>query len=126
MRENIKIKDKGIIECYMILSECLRFDNIENRRFIKQQLEIFQGYKKIIPLEEYEKLRNFTEDVIMPIMKCDYFDFLKRSAYGSDTESSFIINSETSLEKMIFELYDHTIMLQKELLELMISLVTCM
>lgn len=102
-----------IKKCHSILKECVSFDNIEDKEFIYNKLNIIKGYQNALPNEVNSKLDKFIKETIYPIIyDADYFSFLKRAEYGSYNENGhFEINSEHSLEMMIFLLYEHTLKL---------------
>lgn len=68
----------------------------------------------------YSAVDDFIVRIIRPIVyDADYFDFMKRDEYGEyNEEGHFIINSDRSLEMMIFLMYERTVELNKQLDEL--------
>ena len=102
-------------KCHKIFDECVSFDNIENSEFICGKLHMVKEIINELPTEKQLKINNFIDEVISPIIyDKDYFSFLKRKELGSyNDEHHFEINSEESLEMMIYLLYEHTFELKK-------------
>lgn len=108
---------KAIVEIYRLLKECIVFDNIEDREFICRNLNLIKEYKGIVSGEVYSAVEGFITDVIRPIVyDTNYFDFMIREEFGAyNEEGHFVINSDRSLELMIFLLYERTLELSKQL-----------
>ena len=109
----------AIVECHRLLKECLVFDNIENKEFICKNLNRLKDYRSKLSDEMYSHIEKFVEDIIKPIVyDVDYFDFIKREEFGSyNDKGHFVINSDCSLEMMIFLMYEHTLELNEQLEE---------
>lgn len=109
----------ALIECHILLNDCIKFENIENKELICKNLNMLKDYRDILPEEIYSQIEQFIKETIFPIVyDTDYFSFLKREEYGSyNEEGHFVINSERSLEMMIFLMYEHTLELSKKLTE---------
>lgn len=117
MIKNIR-KDEMIacVNCYKLLKECVCFENIENRELICNKLNEIRAYRSHMSAELYSRLEEFIEDVIKPIVfDADYFSFLRKEEFGSlDKDGHFVINSESSLENIIFLMYHHTLDLNQK------------
>lgn len=120
MNNNIKDKEKkAVVEIHKLLKECLVFDNIEDREFICKNLNLIKDYKRDIPEEMYSAVEDFVNEIIKPIIfDTNYFDFMIHEDFGNyNKEGHFVINSERSLEMMIFLLYERTLELDEKLSE---------
>ena len=108
---------KAIVDIHRLLKECIVFENIENEELICKNLNTIKAYKGIITDEMYSAVDDFIVRIIRPIVyDADYFDFMKRDEYGEyNEEGHFIINSDRSLEMMIFLMYERTVELNKQL-----------
>lgn len=104
------------VNCYKLLKQCVCFENIENRELIVNKLNEIRAYRSHMNVELYSRLEQFIQDVIKPIVfDADYFSFLRRDEFGAlDQEGHFLINSESSLEGMIFLMYHHTLDLNQK------------
>ena len=85
--------------------------------YIQSNLNLIKDYKGLITDEMYSAIENFIDSAIRPIVyDTNYFDFIKRDEYGEyDENGHFIINSDRSLEMMIFLLYERTLELREQL-----------
>ena len=115
-----KITDEGakaIVEIHRLLKECIIFDNIEDKEFICRNLNLIKNYKKDVSEEMYSAVETFIADEIKPIVyDMNYFDFMIHEDFGEyNEEGHFVINSDRSLEMMIFLLYERTIELGEKL-----------
>ena len=120
MKNKMTNKDtKAIAEICKLLKECIIFDNIENREFICKNLNLIKDYKKDIPEDIYISIDSFINETIRPIVyDTNYFDFMIREEFGDyDENGHFVINSDHSLEMMIFLLYDRTLKLDAKIEE---------
>lgn len=108
---------KTIVDIHRLLKECIIFDNIENREFICRNLNLIKDYKKDISEEMYSAVESFINETIKPIVyDTNYFDFMIREEFGEyDEKGHFVINSDRSLEMMIFLLYERTVELGDKL-----------
>ena len=118
--KNIELNNevaKAIAEIHRLLKECIVFDNIEDREFICKNLNLIKEYKGIVSDEMYSAVEGFVTDVIRPIVyDTNYFDFTIREEFGAyNEEGHFVINSDRSLEMMIFLLYERTLELGEQL-----------
>ncbi len=110
-------KKKAIIEIHRLLKDCIIFDNIEDREFICRNLNLIKDYKNDISEEMYLAVETFINETIKPIVyDTNYFDFMIREEFGDyNEEGHFVINSDRSLEMMIFILYERTLELGEKL-----------
>lgn len=108
---------KAIVDIHRLLKECIVFDNIEDREFICRNLNQIKKYKGVLSDEMYKAVDEFVEDIIKPIVyDTNYFDFMIREEFGEyNNEGHFVINSDRSLEMMIFLLYERTLELREQL-----------
>lgn len=117
-RNKLNNKEKiAIVEIHKLLKECIVFDNIEDREFICKNINQIKDYKGVVSDEMYSAVESFIKDVIRPIIyDTNYFDFMIREEFGDyNEEGHFVINSERSLEMMIFLLYERTLELGEKL-----------
>lgn len=117
-RNKLNNKEKiAIVEIHKLLKESITFDNIEDREFICKNINQIKNYKGVVSDEMYSAVESFIKDVIRPIVyDTNYFDFMIREEFGDyNEEGHFVINSERSLEMMIFLLYERTLELGEKL-----------
>ena len=110
---NKKDLEVALIECHILMSEAIKeYGNTET-----QCAKLFQirAYKNILPEKDYTKIHAFVSEYIRPLVyDVDYFSFLKDEQYGAyDENGHIIIDSDSSLEMVIFKKYYHL----QELLE---------
>ena len=118
MKEKINSEGaKAIVEIHRLLKDCIIFGNIEDREFICKNLNLIKDYKNDIPQEMYSAVESFITETIKPIVyDTNYFDFMIREEFGNyDEKGHFVINSDRSLEMMIFLLYERTLELGEKL-----------
>ena len=119
----MKTKDflttSNVVYIFMLLSECVHFEHIEDTEKILQNLGYARENIYSLPKEFRTEVEQFIEEVINPIIyDMNYFDFLHKAEYGEfSSEGHFVINSERSLEMIIYEMYNHTIELHEKLLK---------
>lgn len=121
VEEKLMINNKqlaDIMACYKLLEECIDFEHIENREFICKNLNMVMDYQYKIPKKVHSDIWKFIEKEIKPIIfDTDYFQFLHREEYGNvDERGHIVINSEASLESIIFLMYEHSLELNRKLL----------
>ena len=120
MKKYINKKDDVALasaECHKLLKECISFDNIEDKELICKNLNRIKDYRSKLSDAMYSHIEKFVNETIKPIVyDVDYFNFLKRDEFGSyNDEGHFVINSDHSLEMMIFLMYEHTLELNVKL-----------
>ena len=108
---------KTIVEIHRLLKDCIVFENIEDREFICRNINLIKAYKKDVSEEMYSAVETFINDEIKPIVyDTNYFDFMIRENFGEyNDEGHFVIFSDSSLEMMIFLLYERTLELGEKL-----------
>lgn len=127
MKNKIKkvdfLRTSDMVYIFMLLSECVHFEHIEDTEKIFENLGYVRENIHSLPKEFRAEVEQFIEEVIHPIIyDLDYFDFLHKSEYGEfNSEGHFVINSERSLEMIIFEMYNHTIELHEKLLKVFVK-----
>lgn len=92
-------------KCYNLLKECIDVDNIENKIFIKNNLNRIKKYRTKLSNYMYSNITLFINVVINPILEDDnYFDFLQINEFGHiNAKGAFEINSMHSFELMYFD-----------------------
>lgn len=102
---------------YLLLKDCLEYTHIRDKEFICRNISMLYDYKHELSSDVYSKIEAFVDDVIKPILfDFNYFDFLIKDEFGSyNNEGHFIINSNCSLEMMMFMLNAHSYELIKKL-----------
>ena len=106
------------VECYIMLKKTICFEHIEDRAYIRKQMNKIREYQKMLPKKVSVRLEKFIRRVIYPIIyDANYFSFLKRKEFGEyDAEKgSFVINSEESLDMMIYLLYELVIDINRQI-----------
>lgn len=121
MTKGLLAKKPDIMACYKLLEECISFDHIEDRENICKNLREIKYYREDVSEEAYKEIEAFIEEMIKPIVyDVNYFDFLNKTEYGVyDENGHFVINSEESLDRILFEMYNHTFSLNEKLLKMM-------
>lgn len=114
---NKPITNAGV-ECYIMLKKTICFDHIEDRIYIRKQMNKIRKYQAMLPKKAGTRLEEFIRRIIYPIIyDTDYFSFLKRKEFGEydAEEGSFVINSEESLDTMIYLLYERVIDINRQI-----------
>ena len=106
-----------VVACVKILEDCVSFEHIQDRAYIKKRLMLLDSPMKAIPEEISAELKTFVNEEINPILSdLHYFDFLQDEQYGDyDSNGKFRIKSETALDEIIAALYRHTLVLNLKL-----------
>ena len=69
-------------KCYNLLRECIDVDNIENKIFVKNNLNRIKKYRTKLSNDIYSNITLFINVVIDPILEDDnYFDFLQINVF---------------------------------------------
>lgn len=112
MNKDIETK---LIECHILMDEALK--GYEDRGFQSNKLFDISQYRNQLPNGTYKKIEKFVNENIRPMVYDeDYWSFLKDEQFGSyDENNHFIVNSDSSLETMIFKKYHHVLDLLKKL-----------
>lgn len=101
------------MECHILMSEAI--SEYEDKGLQSKKLFEIRQYRNQIPEDIYKKIEDFVNVNIRPMVyDADYFSYLKDEQHGSyDENNHFIIDSDRSLEDIIFRKYYHA----QELLE---------
>lgn len=101
------------------LFNCLDFEHIEDEKYIKRQLKEIRNSFKDLPIETTVVIENFIKMYVYPIIfDTNYFNFTRKDEFGKINEDGiFEINSEVSLDKILFLMYQHSFYLQNCLRE---------
>lgn len=104
MKKENEIK---LMECHILMSEAIR--GYEDRGLQSNKLFEIRQYRNQLPEDIYKKIEEFVNENIHPMVyDADYFSFLKDERYGMfDENNHFIIDSDRSLEDIIFRKYYH-------------------
>ena len=105
MNEEIETK---LIECHILMVEALK--GYEDRAFQSNKLFELRQYSNQLPDEMNKKITEYANDTIRPMVyDADYWSFIEKDEqYGSYDESNhFIVDSDHSLECIIFRKYHH-------------------
>ena len=105
-----------LIECHILMNEALK--GYEDRAHMSNKLFEIKQNSNQIPEEMKRKIMDYVDEVIRPMVyDFDYWSFIeKEEQYGAyDDENHFIIDSDRSLECIIFRKYHHVLDLQEKL-----------
>lgn len=117
LKTDKKANPIDVVACVKILEDCVSFEHIQDRAYIKKTLMLLDSPMKAIPEEVSAELKTFVNEEINPILSdLHYFDFLQDEQYGEcDDKGEFKIKSEAALDGMIVKLYRHTLILNLKL-----------
>ncbi len=117
LKTDKKVNSIDVVACVKILEECVSFEHIQDRAYIKKTLMLLDGPIKVIPEEISAELKTFVNEEINPILSdLHYFDFLQDEQYGDyDSNGKFRIKSEAALDEIIAALSRHTLVLNLKL-----------
>ena len=116
---NKKIETK-LIECHILMSEALKA--YEDRAVQSNKLYELKQYSDQLPDEMNKKIAEYVDTNIRPmIYDVDYWSFIEKDEqYGSyDDKNHFIVNSNSSLESIIFKKYHYVYDLLQKLNDFM-------
>ena len=116
---NKKIETK-LIECHILMSEALKA--YEDRAVQSNKLYELKQYSDQLPDEMNKKVTEYVDTNIRPmIYDVDYWSFIEKDEqYGSyDDKNHFIVNSNSSLESIIFKKYHYVYDLLQKLNDFM-------
>ena len=119
MENNIKTMLK---ECHILLSEALK--GYEDRALISNTLAEIRKYRNKLPEDVYGKIKEFADKKICPMAyDVDYWSFIEKdeSCGSYNEENHFVIDSDRSLENIIFKKYNHMHDLLIELSDFMLE-----
>ena len=103
-----KNSETMLIECRILMNEALK--GYEDRAFMSNKLYEITMYRNKLPEDIYKKIREFVDTKIRPIIyDTDYWSFVEKdeSCGSYNKENHFIIDSDRSLENIIFRKYNH-------------------
>lgn len=109
-----------LIECHILMSEALK--GYEDRAFQSNKIFEIRQYSNQLPEDIKDRLTEYVKKVIRPMVyDSDYWSFIEKDDnYGSyDDDHHFIIDSDRSLECIIFKKYHHVHDLLEELSKFM-------
>lgn len=115
-----KYIETRLIECHIEMSEAIK--GYGDRAFQSSKLFDIKLYHNKLPNGMYKKIEEFVNDNIRPmIYDVNYWDFIEKDeSYGAyDEHNHFIIDSDRSLEEIIFRKYHHVLDLLKKLSDFM-------
>lgn len=116
---NKKIETK-LIECHILMSEALKA--YEDRAVQSNKLYELKQYSDQLPDEMNKKITEYVDTNISPmIWDVDFWSFIEKDEqYGSyDDKHHFIVNSNSSLESIIFKKYHYVYDLLQKLNDFM-------
>ena len=105
MSEEIKGK---LADVYVLMYEA--FKGYEDRCYMSNKLFDIMQYHGQLPEDVFGKIKEFADENIRPmIFDADYWsDIIKNDSNGSyDENNHYIINSNRSLENIVFKKYEH-------------------
>lgn len=120
MNKTRNLANSKEIRAFVLLSDCISFEHIEDNEYILKQLKHINKLKKSLSKELCDDIDNFIDKTINPIIyDLDYFDFMHKPEYGSyDENNHFVIKSEQAFDMLIYELCSHTVKLEKQLVKI--------
>ena len=107
IKMNKEVETK-LIECYILMSEALK--GYKDRAFQSNKLFEIRQYSNQLPDEMNKKISEYANQTIRPMVyDVDYWSFIEKDEqYGSyDADNHFIVDSDRSLECIIFRKYHH-------------------
>lgn len=102
-----EIKDK-LADVYVLMYKA--FKGYEDRCYMSNKLFDIMQYRNQLPEDVFGKIKEFADENIKPmIFDADYWsDIIKNDSNGSyDENNHFIIDSNHSLENIVFKKYEH-------------------
>ena len=97
-----------LIECHIEMSEAIK--GYDDKAFQCNKLFDIRQYRNKLPEKIYKKINLFVDKNIRPMVyDVDYWNFIdKDKQYGSYNDNNhFIVDSDRSLECIIFRKYQH-------------------
>lgn len=112
--KNIENAEKIIEKCYKQIKPCFDFEHIEDSAYIKNKLKRVREFENELSHETVFLIETFIKMYVYPILFDNtYFNFTRQKAFGAVNEKGiFEINSEASLDKILFLMYNHCFFLQ--------------
>jgi hypothetical protein len=102
-----EIKDK-LADVYVLMYEA--FKGYEDKCYMSNKLFDIMQYHALLPEDVFGKIKEFADENIRPmIFDADYWSGIEKDiSNGSyDDNNHFIINSNRSLECIVFRKYEH-------------------
>ncbi|MCQ2522616.1 MAG: hypothetical protein MJ105_09605 [Lachnospiraceae bacterium] len=115
-----KKTETKLIECHILMCEALK--GYEDRAFQSNKIFEIRQYSNQLPEDMNNKITEYVKQVIRPMVyDADYWSFIEKDEnYGAyDDDHHFIINSDFSLERIIFRKYHYIHDLLEELSKFM-------
>lgn len=111
---NIENAEIIIERCYKHIKPCLNFEHIEDSAYIRKQLKKVRDLEKELSQDTVFLIENYIKMYVYPILFDNtYFNFTRQSAFGAvNSNGIFEVNSEASLDKILFLMYNHCFFLQ--------------
>lgn len=103
-----KEAETKLIECHILMVEALK--GYEDRAFQSNKLFELRQYSNQLQDEMNKKITEYVNNNIRPMLyDADYWSFIEKDEqYGSyDDNKHFIVDSDRSLESIIFRKYHH-------------------
>lgn len=97
-----------LMECHILMSEALK--GYEDRAYISNKLFEIRQYRNKLPEDIYGKNKEFADKNIRPMAyDVDFWSFIEKdeSCGSYNEENHFIVDSDRSLENIIFRKYNH-------------------
>ncbi|MDD3140930.1 MAG: hypothetical protein PHX08_18440 [Lachnospiraceae bacterium] len=97
-----------LIECHILMNEALK--GYEDRAYLSNKLFEIRQYSNQLPEEMNKKISEYVNHTIRPMVyDADYWSFIEKDEqYGSyDIDNHFIVDSDRSLECIIFSKYHY-------------------
>lgn len=111
-----------LIECHILMIEALK--GYEDRAYQINKMFELRQYSNQLPDEMNQKITEYANNTIRPmIYDADYWSFIEKDEqYGSYNEDNhFVVDSDRSLECIIFRKYHHICDLHEKLNEFMLK-----
>lgn len=107
--------ENALIECHILMAEAL--DGYDDVGIVCERMAHIREYESILPSGMYQSIDSYVRDVIRPLVfDLDYWSFLRKDQYGATNDDGhYIVNSENSLEMIIFAKYHHILDLKDQL-----------
>ena len=105
---NKKEIETKLRECHILMSKAIK--GYEDRAYISNKMFEIKQYRNMLPEDMYGKIRVFADNNIRTMTyDVDFWSFIEKvESCGSYNENNhFIINSDSSLESIIFKKYDY-------------------
>lgn len=97
-----------LFECHILMSEALK--GYEDRTYMSNKLYEIVQHRNKLPEDIYNKIKEFVDANIRPMVyDADYWSFVEKdeSCGSYDENHHFIIDSDRSLENIIFKKYSY-------------------